>query len=195
VLVGRRFEHSDAALLLTDDATGRSGWVAMTALDPTTTALVLEGSGSFVSLTSGGHALFVDRERRVAGEILAAGGAVWPSLTRTDEGIILSRDQTPTVRSIVFGPSVAGRFERQERLRPEGRHTVDVFAAEFGRTIAVTREGVEWAADRNAAFVEVGRWPDGDRALGSNASLGWIDDSLPAVVTPTALIARRCPVE
>jgi hypothetical protein len=192
VLVGRRHPGTDPALLMTEDAAARIGWYAITALDPTMTGLSMEGSGSFVALTSGGHLVLVDRERHVAGEVLAANDALWPLISRTDSGLVVARDEGPSMRDAVLGTGVVGRFERQHRARPPGAPTLAVFAVEFGRLVAVTDRGVEWGAEGGAPFVEVATW-DGDASqVAANAELGWLSDGNPALVTPLAMVARRC---
>lgn len=195
-VIGRRFAARDPALLMTEEATASTGWYAITALDPTMTGLSLEGGGSFVALTSGGHAVLVDRERHVAGEILAANDALWPSITRTEAGVVLARDESPVLRDLVLGTTVTGRFDRQRRPRPAGPRTLAAYAGEFGRVLAATNQGVEWSVEPAAPFVEVARWP-GSSAPGSSAeiSMGWLGDGVPAIVTTHALVARRCPAD
>jgi hypothetical protein len=193
-LVGRRHPGTDPALLMTEDSAARIGWYAVTALDPTMTGLSLEGGGSFVALTAGGHAILVDRERHVAGEVLAANDVLWPMISRSDSGLVLARDESTAMRDLVLGTTVVARFERQHRPRPAGPRTLAVYAAEYGRLLAATDRGVEWSPDARSPFVEVARWTVGNAPeSGEDVSMGWLGDGSPALVTTRMLVARRCP--
>ncbi|MEI8258402.1 MAG: hypothetical protein WCJ30_22225 [Deltaproteobacteria bacterium] len=191
VVVGRRQPGRDPALLMTDDPTGSTGWFATTALDPTLTAISLEPGGSFVTLTSGGHAILVDRERLVAGAVLVASDVLWDGITRTDAGLAMWHDHGASERDVVVGTTVTARFDRQHRARPVGPRTLRVFAMEYGRLVAVTDRGVEWGAAGDSPFVEVARWPEGAATHTGEAVLGWVSEA-PALVTPDAMVARRC---
>ena len=152
-MLGRRSEGRELALLLTEDPTGTAGWYALTALDRRISAASLVGNGSMVALEAGGHAVFVDRESHVAGEVIAASDALWTAITRSFSGIAIARDVSPDAREIVTGSGEGWLFERQRRARPSGSHSERVFVLDFGRLLAVTDIGIEWSGVRGHAFV------------------------------------------
>jgi hypothetical protein len=193
-VIGRRFPHDDAALLMTEDPSARVGWYAVTALDATMTSVLVEGSGSMLSLSAGGHLVVVDRERHVAGEVIAATHALFGSMTRTGWGIVVARDVDASTREVVVGTDLQRPFAREQRGRPAGASTARVFALQHGELLALTNRGVEWSAGPGHAFIEVVRhpasWSAGDP--GSHGSFGWLDDGTPALVFPDGWARTNC---
>lgn len=175
-------------MMLTNDATGASGWYAITALDRTITAAVLDPQHSSLTLANEGHLIVVDQTQHVAGEVLAAHGALFQGLSRTPAGVVAWRDEGDAERVLVLGDATVGPFVDQRSARPARSHTTAVFRADLARVIAVTDAGIEVSSNRGAAFSSVLR----SEIPLERPTLGWLAGRQIAVATRRGVASARC---
>jgi hypothetical protein len=146
-----------------------------------------------LSITEG-HVIVVDRERRVAGEVIAAADGLYAAMTRTGWGIVAARDTDTDHRDVVMGSTLQEPFAHDRRQRPAGPNSRRVFALQHGELVATTDHGVEWSAGRGQPFFEVAAWPTGWSSLdpGNHAAFGWLDDGSPALATTLGWVRTHC---
>lgn len=183
-----------ATQMSTRDVTGSAGWFASTALDRSTTAVVLSADRSMLSLANEGHAILVDQARTVAGELLPAHGELFAGVTRRDAGVVVFRDASPTRRVLLVASALTGDYARVESERPAGGATRAVFAVDLARLVAVTDDAVELSVDRGEHFVEVFRAAPGDGGSSTleRPSVGWLPGRRLAVATRDGLVVDGC---
>lgn len=187
--VVRTWPASGPGMMLTNNSTGDSGWYAVSALDSTLTAAVLEPDRSMVLLANHGHLLFVDQTRHVAGEVLASHGALFSGLGRSAAGVVAFRDDGPTRRVLVTsGDSVQEPFTEVPGERPTGTPTRAVFRSDVARVLAVTDTSVELSTDRGAHFIRVLTIPDPLQ----RPTFGWLQGAHPALAVRQGLVTDHC---
>lgn len=187
------WEPAGPGLMLTRDGTGAMGWYAITALDRTMTAAVMDRHHSLLTLSSGGHLILVDQVNTVAGEVLATQSETFAGLTRTAAGIVAFRDASATTRTLVFTEAVDGPFERVTGTRPPGGTTRAVYRVDPVRFVAVTDGGIELSLDRGEHFETVlaaSALPS-PSALARTAA-GWLAGHVLAVATTEGVASERC---
>lgn len=183
-----------ATVMSTRDVTGSAGWFATTAVERSTTSVVVSPDRSMLTLANEGHAILVDNARTVAGELLPAHGELFAGITRRDAGVVAFRDASPTRRVLLVAETVTGDYARVESERPAGTPTRAVFAVDLARFVAVTDDAVELSVDRGEHFVEVFRTAagDGGGARLERPSVGWLPGHTLAVATRDGLVAEAC---
>lgn len=187
------WEPAGPGLMLTRDGTGSMGWYAITALDRTMTAAVMDRHHSLLTLSSGGHLILVDQVNTVAGEVLATQSETFAGLTRSAAGIVAFRDASATTRTLVFTEAVDGPFERVTGTRPPGGATRAVYRVDPVRFVAVTEGGIELSLDRGEHFetvLPVSALPS-PSAL-ARTSAGWLAGHVLAVATTEGVASERC---
>lgn len=181
----------EPSLLLTRHPEGAIGWYAITALDPTMRAVVLDPQRSMLTLNARGQLVVVDQVNTVAGAVLAAGAESFAGLSRTEEAALAWRDDGPTARVLVWGHRLDGAFTRVASQRPPGAATRYVAMLDLARFVAVTDAGVELSADGGQRFARV-LAADAPRVdLAGGAAAGWIAEE-PAVAFPAGVARARC---
>ncbi len=181
-------------LLMTREASGVSGWYAITALDRSITAGVLDGQHSLLSLINEGRVVLVDQVQTVAGEVLAAEGGGFTTLSRSTAGVVAARDAADSHRVIVTAPSLGENFERIESVRDRGAVTRAVVVVDLARFVAVTDDSVELSVDHGRTFRTVLRMPPADAggARLERPHVGRLRDGRLAVATRDGLAVDRC---
>lgn len=181
-------------LLMTRESSGVSGWYAITALDRSITAGVLDGQHSLLSLINEGRLMLVDQVQTVAGEVLAADGGGFTTLSRSAAGVVAARDAAGQRRVMVTAPSLGERFERIESTRDQGAATNAVVVVDLARFVAVTDDAVELSVDHGRTFRTVLRLPPGDAggARLERPHVGRLRDGRLAVATRDGLAVDRC---
>jgi hypothetical protein len=123
--------------------------------------------------------MLVDQVQTVAGEVLAADGGGFTTLSRSAAGVVAARDAAGQRRVMVTAPSLGERFERIESTRDQGAATNAVVVVDLARFVAVTDDAVELSVDHGRTFRTVLRLPPGGRwrrATGAPArgpAAGW----------------------
>ncbi|MBK6535486.1 MAG: hypothetical protein IPF99_39940 [Deltaproteobacteria bacterium] len=181
-------------LLITREANPAVGWYAVTALDRSITAGVLDGSQSLLSLINEGHLILVDQRQTVAGEVLAARGESFTTLSRTVAGVVAAHDAADAWRVLVTSRSLSEDFVRVESRRDSSSPTRSVVAVDLARFIAVTDDSVELSVDRGRTFRTALRRspPDGGGAAFERPHVGRLRDGRLAVATRDGLAVDRC---
>jgi len=182
----------EPSLLLTHDPEGRIGWYAITALAPTMRAVVMDGNRSMLTLNGRGQLVVVDQVHTVAGEVLAAQGARFEGLSRTDEATLAWRDTGDTGREFVWGARLDGEFSRITAERPQGTATRYAAMLDLARFVAVTDEGVELSSDGGQHFARVFVRRGGRPATVGGASAGWIAEGVAAVAFRDGIARASC---
>ncbi len=193
--VSHRGAPVEPTLMLTRAPAGDTGWFAVTGLDDTTRAAVLDASDSFVALSGGGHLVFVDRVNTVAGAVFAAQDERFDGLTRTAAGIVAWRDDPHGARALVFAESAAGPFTRVDGRRPEGPPARAVLRVDLARFVAVTDASVELSTDRGARFervLSVAADDGGDGSPLARPSVGWLAGQRLAVAAVGGVASESC---
>jgi hypothetical protein len=194
-LVTHRSRAFEPTLMLTHLASGATGWFAITGVDDSTTALVLDARESFVALSRGRRLGFVDRVNTVAGGVIAAQEERYDGLTRTSSGVVAWRDDG-NLRTIVFAEETAGPYARSTGARPDRSSTHRVMRVDLARFVAVTDLGIELTDDRGASWSRVLTWSTprdaGTLAPLERSTLGWLRGQTLAVATPDGIATERC---
>lgn len=182
-------------LLITREANPATGWYAVTAIDRSITAGVLDEHQSLLSLINEGHLILVDQLQTVAGEVLAARGESFTTLSRTAAGVVAARDAGDGRRVLVTSRSLAEDFVRVESRRDQSAPTRAVVAVDLARFIAVTDGSVELSVDRGRTFRTALRRsaPDGGAGSLERPQVGRLRDGRLAVATRDGLAVDRCP--
>lgn len=181
-------------LLMTRDATAAAGWYAITAIDRSITAGVLDGNHSLLSLVNEGRLVVVDQVQTVAGEVLAAQGGGYSTLSRSAAGVVAARDLPGGRRTVVLGHALNEAFERIDATRDGSGETRAVVAIDLARFVAVTDTTVELSTDRGRSFRTVLRVASGDASGPSleRPQVGRLRDGRLAVATRDGLAVDRC---
>ena len=185
--VTHRDRTVEPTLMLSRAPKGDTGWFAVTGLDGSTRAVALDESDSYAALAIGRHLIFVDRQNTVAGEVFAAQGAAFTTMSRTAAGVTVSRDDEGG-RTVVFTESLTGAYARAVGTRPQGPAATEVFRVDLVRFLAVTPGGVELSTDRGATWQRVLERPSLTRA-----HLGWLPGHRLALATPDGVASETCP--
>lgn len=182
-------------LLLTRARDGAAGWYAVTALDRSITAGVLDEHQSLLSLVNEGHLVLVDQRQTVAGEVLAAHGESFTTLSRSPAGVVAAHDADGGRRVLVTARSLGEPFARIEARRDQSAPTRAVVLVDLARVVAVTDHTVELSLDRGRTFRTVLRLPpaDGGAASLQRPHAGRLRDGRHAVATRNGLVVDRCP--
>jgi len=188
--VSHRSRSVEPTLMLSRAPGGGTGWYAVTGMDDTTRAAVLDGSESFVSLAAGEHLIFVDRVNTVAGEVMAAQSERFDGLTRSAAGVTAHRDDPDGDRTIVYTERPAGPYTRAVGRRPPGPPARAVVRVDLARFVAVTESAVELSADRGATWRRVFERPGG--AALERPQVGWAAGHRLAVATRDGLAVDGC---
>lgn len=182
-------------LLLTRARDGAAGWYAVTALDRSITAGVLDEHQSLLSLVNEGHLILVDQQQTVAGEVLAAHGESFRTLSRSPAGVVAAHDADADRRVLVTARSLGEPFARVEARRDQSAPTRAVVLIDLARVVAVTDHTVELSLDRGRTFHTALRLqpPDGGAASLERPHVGRLRDGRHAVATRAGLAVDRCP--
>jgi hypothetical protein len=192
--VSHRTASVEPTLMLSRAPAGDTGWYAITGLDGSTHAVVLDASDSFLSLAEGEHLIFVDRVNTVAGAVLTAQGDRFDGLTRTAAGLTAWRDDPHGRRVIVFSESPAGPFTRVEGSRPDGPPALAVMRVDLARFVAVRDTAVEVSDDRGAHFTSVLALPSNEAGITlARPSIGWLPGHRLAVAGVGGVASETCP--
>ncbi len=182
-------------LLVTREANAATGWYAVTALDRSITAAVLDEHQSLLSLVNEGRLILVDQQQTVAGELLAAQGESFTTLARSAAGVVAAHDSGNARRVLVTARSLAEPFVRIESQRDQTALTRAVVAVDLARFVAITDDSVELSVDRGQTFRTTLRRPGSDGGAGSleRPQVGRLRDGRLAVATRDGLAVERCP--
>lgn len=194
-VIARGWRAVGPGLLITREARGATGWYAITAIDRSITAGVLDGQQSLLSLVNGGRLILVDQVQTVAGEVLAARGESFTTLSRSAAGLVAARDAGDARRVLVTTRSLVASFERIESRRDRSAPTRAVVAVDLARFVAVTDDSVEVSVDRGRTFRTALRLgsPDGGGSPLERPHVGRLRDGRLAVATRDGLAVDRCP--
>ena len=181
-------------LLITRESNLSTGWYAITAIDRSITAGVLDANQSLLSLVNEGHVILVDQLQTVAGEVLAARGEAFSTLSRSAAGVVAAHDVAGG-RVLVTSRSLREAFARIESRRDGTTPTRAVVAVDLARFVAVTDDAVELSVDRGRTFRTVlHRAPSDGGAPGlERPHVGRLRDGRLAVATRDGLAVDRCP--
>lgn len=188
--VSHRSRSVEPTLMLSRAPSGGTGWYAITGMDNTTRAAVLDASESYVSLSAGDHLIFVDRVNTVAGEVMAGQSERFDGLTRSAAGITAHRDDPDGRRTIVYTEAAAGPYTRASATRPPGPPARLVVRVDLARFVAVTDSAVELSGDRGATWRRVYQRPEG--ATLERPQVGWAPGHHLAVATRDGLAVDGC---
>jgi hypothetical protein len=182
------------AVLVTREASAATGWYAVTALDRSITAGVFDASQSLLELVNEGHLILVDQRQTVAGEVLAARGESFTTLSRTAAGVLAAHDAPGDRRVLVTSRALAEPFARVESSRDRGTPTRAAWVVDLARVFAVTDDSVEVSVDRGRSFRTVLRRDpnDGGTAAFERPHVGRLRDGRLAVATRDGLAVERC---
>lgn len=182
-------------LLMTREPGGATGWYAITALDRSITAGVLDEHHSLLSVINEGRLVLVDQVQTVAGEVLAAEGGGFTTLSRSPAGVVASRDTGGARRVLVTAPTVTGTYERVDAARDASGATRAVVAVDLARFVAVTEDSVELSVDRGRTFRTVLRLApaDGGGARLERPHVGRLRDGRLGVATRDGVAVDGCP--
>ncbi len=191
--VSHRSAAVEPTLMLTRIPAADMGWFAITGLDATTTAVVLDTNDSFLTLSQGDHLVFVDRVNTVAGAVIAAQGDRFDGLTRTAAGLVAWRDDGER-RVMVFSESPSGPFTRVEGRRPSGPPARAVMRVDLARFVAVSDAAVQLSTDRGERFDTVLALPPSDAGADlSRPSIGWLQGHRLSIATRGGVASETCP--
>jgi hypothetical protein len=191
--VSHRSGAVEPTLMLSRAPAGDVGWFAITGMDATTRAVVLDGSDSYLALSEGEHLVFVDRVNTVAGGVIAGQGERFDGLTRTAAGITAWRDDPDGSRVIVFTEAAMGPYTRVTGRRPPGPPASAVMRVDLARFVAVAGERVELSVDRGARFETVLALPSDESGLQlGRPSIGWLPGHRLAVAGVGGVAAESC---
>lgn len=174
-LVAHTNPAAGPSMLLTQEPVGGHGWYAITAMDRTIRAAILEDDRTTLSLVNGGHLILVDQASVVAGEVLAGHGALFQGLSRTEAGVVAWRDEGPR-RVLLTAPRVREAFTEVSGLAATPGPTRAVFRVDLARLLAVTPQGLERSDDQGLTW---------ERALEGTLerpTFGYLPGRVPAVL-------------
>jgi hypothetical protein len=192
--VSHRSATVEPTLMLSRAAAGDTGWYAITGLDASTRAVVLDANDSFLALAEGEHVVFVDRVNTVAGAVIAAKGERFDGLSRTAAGLVAWRDDPDGRRVMVFSESASGPFTRVEGRRPAGPSAAAVLRVDLARFVAVSDHSVELSTDRGARFENVLSLPVDEAGITlARPSVGWLPGHRLAVAGVGGVASETCP--
>ncbi|MDB4930189.1 MAG: hypothetical protein JWM10_2673, partial [Myxococcaceae bacterium] len=182
------------AVLVTREANAATGWYAVTALDRSITAGVFDASQSLLELVNEGHLILVDQRQTVAGEVLAAHGEGFTTLSRTAAGVLAAHDAPGARRVLVTARSLSEPFTRVESSRDRESPTRAAWVVDLARVFAVTDDAVEVSVDRGRSFRTVLRREPADGGAGAfeRPQVGRLRDGRLAVATRDGLAVERC---
>ena len=182
-------------LLITRETNAATGWYAVTAIDRSITAAVLDEHQSLLSLVNEGHLILVDQQQTVAGEVLAAQGESFTTLARSAAGVVAAHDGAALRRVLVTARSLAEPFVRIDSRRDQAAPTRAVVAVDLARFVAVTDDAVELSVDRGRTFRTALRrtGTDGSAVSLERPHVGRLRDGRLAVATRDGLAVDRCP--
>lgn len=194
--VSHRSDAVEPTLMLSRAVAGDTGWYAITGLDASTHAAVLDPSDSFLTLAEGDHLVFVDRVNTVAGAVIAGQSDRFDGLTRTAAGIVAWRDDPDGRRLIVYSESASGPFTRVEGRRPAGPPAQAVMRVDLTRFVAVRDTSVELSNDRGARFETVLSLPSNEAGITlARPVLGWLPGHRLAVAGVGGIASETPPGE
>lgn len=194
--VSHRSDAAEPTLMLSRAVAGGTGWFAITGLDASTRAVVLDPNESFLSLAEGQHLVFVDRVNTVAGAVIAGRSDRFDGLTRTAAGIVAWRDDPGGRRLIVFSESASGPFTRVEGRRPAGPPAEAVMRVDLTRFVAVRDTSVELSNDRGERFETVLSLPSNEAGITlARPALGWLPGHRLAVAGVGGIASETPPGE
>lgn len=185
--VSHRSRAVEPTLMFSHAPGGGTGWYAVTGMDGSTRAVVLDAAGSMITLTGEGHLVFVDRVNVVAGEVMAVQRERFDGLTRTAAGVTAFRDDLNGRRVIVYTERVSGPYVRTEGRRPSGSTARRVFRLDLARFLAVTEQTLELSEDRGVTWVQVYEGTALERP-----QMGWLPGHHPAVATRDGIASDDC---
>lgn len=195
VVIANGWRSVGPGLLITREADVAFGWYAVTAIDRSITAGILDGHQSILSLVNEGHLILVDQQQTVAGEVLAAHGESFTTLSRAAAGVVAAHDAGGARRVLVTSRSLADAFVRIESRRDQSARTRAVVAVDLARFVAVTDASVELSVDGGHTFRTTLRREATDGAAASleRPHVGRLRDGRLAVATRDGLALDRCP--